>query len=634
MIHARQEFVLAWAAGPQPAEYEQWIRADRALVAGDLEDELPWPGSRMRVLHRGPRPEQLPDWLAFDGVATGDGADGALSPLRSLANSGRASTNIATHLRGTVGCFTGLVRIAVDRVVIVADPFGAGLIVFCKLPRVTLASNSVWFLEDVARAWGHRLTRVVTSIATETLLRSSPFGATGFAEVERLPIGAVAEGTDRQGLRILEDSDPGRRSRPTASFREHVTAAAAEITASVHETRSRIPDQQPATCDLSGGQDSRLVTAAAFAAGLRDAFTFTCWGDHSAPDYTAFAYLREAFDLQETPSARTGASYTLARSPTEALRAFMFRSMGIISDFHGLGRLAREPVSHGLLLTGGFPLHKGNGQSPEAPASVDVAVDEVLARAPWRSTKRLVSPGIADQARSRMLRTFERTVADGDSLQAAQFRWYVESRNRDHFGLVWQMRLREPALVFHPLYSPNAALAAHAISDTERARGRVTFELFRHLYEPLATLPFAGRTWHPALYAGDPRYAILALQRPITATSPRLTYQDRPTPAVADPAQVGSTAMSPWQRRHRMLGRPSWQVYFDRVLSELTPLARDTDRTSAMWDAFDRESTLRLVTRGLEDTWSAPTMLFCYRLFAAIIWESRTEDQVAPTGEA
>ncbi|MBN9023777.1 MAG: hypothetical protein J0H08_17160 [Rhizobiales bacterium] len=252
------------------------------------------------------------------------------------------------------------------------------------------------------------------------------------------------------------------------------------------------------TLSLTGGRDSRLCLALALAAGLEP----TCWtgGAASSPEIecaravaavAGVRYRAETFD----PGAFDFASYW------ERLKSNTFRYEGMLCLYDGNLGSARQRRSQTEIK--GFG---GEILSINVKAHKDLRLEsraEAVAR--LRDYQQPMDPlAIQQPAVTRWQRRFiarhiKSKIDAGAALEDLTDLLYVENRMSLWSAILGQ---RLGNLPLQPLCNFQAAQIAFSGEASHRRVWRSHFEALRRLSPPLASHPFLGTTWDPALAPG------------------------------------------------------------------------------------------------------------------------------------
>ena len=256
---------------------------------------------------------------------------------------------------------------------------------------------------------------------------------------------------------------------------------------------------------LTGGKDSRLVFAAALAAGLGDQL------DH--------AYLKADAGNADVKVGRAlaeqaGVSFRLEPSPLATMELDAIdRHLALTGAMLGGWDLkAHRLVPRLVGLHGGFgEIYKSHAQPwshlgsplPLAPAALQARVSWTLARrhylaASWINPYGLLRPAASARISATYARWLERCEAEGQSVEDLHDRWHRECRMRRWLGQSLQAGAAVAPMV--NVLAGHQHLASYlGLPLRERVAHRWHFETMRSLDERLLRASFAGDRWAAAL---------------------------------------------------------------------------------------------------------------------------------------
>jgi asparagine synthetase B (glutamine-hydrolysing) len=368
-------------------------------------------------------------------------------------------------------------------------------------------------------------------------------------------------------------------------------------------------------CDLTGGMDSRLVAAAILHDGLQDAFLFHTIGGHPNPDANVAALIRERFGLRRGTAIHPPPDRE--RTPFEWLRTTLGETSGVMSTFFKVRAADPEPSRHLWIGGGSGELLREFWPSGGPPAG---SIARLLRRRPpplrrnverLRARGHLLRPERREEAAETLARFGAESVAAGVAAEHVGDHLYLASRARYHFGVFWAT---SPRARFHPLYSPAALQAAHAIPNGDKAANRIGLELMRRLAPELAALPFAGKRWAPHLMPEAPE--------PVTRRTPPLA--EGPADGVAIHPRPEREARLPdeTERRLKAAGAKPRQVELGRMLEEVRAAGIDLD---PIGEVFDLAAVRAFLDRPPEALAKGTGTDDAYRVLAAAVWAQGLE---------
>jgi hypothetical protein len=531
---------------------------------------------------------------------------------------------------------------------IASDPLGTYPWFVHDTPERVVVSNNVLLIEQVLTTLGAAPARNGDVFAQELVARSAVRGRVGVNDIRLVPVGHGARLRQRAAPRLELLVDPvtppsSGDHREVTRASEHLPAAVAlAVDQAAMEIRENVravarSSYARRVCDLTGGADSRVVLAALLAEGIEDDFEYHCIGEHPGPDYAASAYLQDLLGLTETSLDPPSDWADLRPDPVRSMGAFMHRTMGCTAFFNDLS-IGTPPAHDRIQVGGGLAgsykgFHAGAEHVHTLPESVAFLRGEPFPRKePPPPRPAGFTAGFHERLDVELRLAVDEAMARGGSsatLEGVLDRWYLDNRNRYHFGLSWHLVNRHRPQ-FQPLYSLATLWAARSLEGPERRGNRVGFELLRRLYEPLLALPFAEARWAASVVATHPDAALLAEVRPFTRRSPRVS--PAPGRRRSPSAQRRSAPPSDWEREQRRRGRPTWWYPFDSVLPAARDYVSSFGPDHVLWDTFDRRDVETILARPLRDGWNGYDIRLVYRLLGAAIWTARDEIAVPVEG--
>lgn len=404
---------------------------------------------------------------------------------------------------------------------VVTDPLSQYPVLLCPLGPTMIVSNSAYLIEAAASALGHRPTKSARTGAYEAAFGIGAGVGTGHREVILLPHGKLITGLG-PNWRIV-DAAPQTITQGL-SYGELLALSADRLTESV-QAIAKSARGAPPVFDLTGGLDSRLVFAAAVAAGIDDLTVFSGGADDSTDKCIAHL-IGKTYGARRAalPGNHAGNPVT---HQTLAKRA-VFRQQGMSNLYrYALGSL-RTPAlrrvrgggGEGLRTFGALPsglfwcnpidrlLRVSRGE-PVYNACLSAYWASPLNRrrkeaVRWalrycdspRSHHRLYRPAFLRGATRHMIDSLQRTSRGSTSMGTDL---YLADRSRRHFGYL-SRTLNLSCGAFEPLLDPVLVAAADALPLEERAAGMLTFDLIERLAgRDMLKIPFAAGSLAPPL---------------------------------------------------------------------------------------------------------------------------------------
>ena len=514
-------------------------------------------------------------------------------------------------------------------IAVAIDPFGYYPLHVYHRDGVLCLGNRVSRMAEALERLGRPVPRDVTVHAWFTVQGSAVGLPSARRSIGLLPPGATIRVDPRNRVRAERRpvTDLLYAGRP---FAELADEAAEEIVGNLRALARGDFDHW--VCDLTGGMDSRLVLAAVLGEGLQDALVFHTIGGHPNSDANVAALIRRRFGLRRGVDVHPAPS--VQRTPLEWMRTTLGQTGGLMSTFFKVAPAPDAPSRH-LWIGGGSGELLREFWSSGAPAPAPIP-------APRRRLRRLLRAALGRPApapegsvlhakagsvrtRARLLRpeareAFAAAVEDfaRDSLAAGVApehvgdHYYLATRARYHFGVFWAT---SPRARFHPLYSPAALRAAHALPNEEKAANRLGFELMRRLRPELLRLPFAGKRWPPLVMPDAPE--------PVTRATPPLGDPDERAVSVHPPGpRAPKREPSEWERRLVARGAKSREVELGAALEEARAASLDWE---ALEPVFDPGAVRAFLDRPHDAFRRGGDADDAYRVVAAALWASGRE---------
>lgn len=482
------------------------------------------------------------------------------------------------------GCFMIARHHPDGSVEITTDPLGMYPLFIYDKDGVFAVSNNVYLLERSLRQLGVELKRSLKVHSYFFTQGSGAFDLTGYVDVQLLPTGGILriEPRGAANLAIPSPNDIIYSDRPYAELRDE---AAHQITSNVRALASHPFDRL--SCDLTGGVDSRLVLAALINTGNAGRFVYHTHNAYPNPDANVASLIRKRFGLTKDTGDPAGPLREMA--PFERLRYTVGNVAGLFSMDHG-GH-PRFEKSNSLSIGGGM------GELMRQFWSSARAVMKST-----RSRAEYLLPNIVDEQLQRLQEFRSASMSAGVQWQHVGDLLYLKARSRYHFGVWWRNSQRDRNR-FHPLYSPSAFKAAHALSDHDRKNNRLGYDLMKALSPELLAMPLAEKTWHPSF--GH-------FAEPITNDSPFLGDATR---SVSKPKEPNGSSS------HIPPGALKRVVLLGEMLADFNREKRDF---SALSSVFHVDKIARLMTEDVAME-SPRSAWACYRAIGAYVWANRME---------
>lgn len=492
------------------------------------------------------------------------------------------------------------------------DPLSQYPFYVCIIGETLMASTSCYLIETAAAALGHRLTRTAKTGAFEAAFGLGAGDETGYAEVSFLPKDYMIMGAG-QNWRLVKSSLAGA---PDGDYQTLLDKGANRLTDAVGGIAGSFPNSD-IVFDLTGGIDSRVVFAAAVAAGIKTPTIFSGGPNTSTDKRIAYA-LGQKFRARtaDFPGNFKGAPIT----PVGLAQRAVFRQQGCSSNFtYGLGT---QRLKHFIRVRGGGGELLRSFVEPPSPSLFWRAPieglkkisrndpvylftlnafwrgmnDKILRAAlPWAKRYCETPPSHQQFYRRDFLINGTKTVLaamvqNGTSPITAPMDFYLNDRCRRHFGFMSQ-GLNQAYGAFEPLLDPVLIAAANALPMAERASGKLAFDLIERLGgKQMLKVPFAPHSLSRSMRK--------ALSQRLKVRERSLNY--KPKRIASLPSHQARTGGAPVMQTDHM--PPNKYGTQAQTLWHLTghfkALAQAIPATHECWHYFDRKQVLASLERG------------------------------------
>lgn len=330
-------------------------------------------------------------------------------------------------------------------------------------------------------------------------------GETGYWDVERLPLGAHLFLDGRRGFTTIEPVRcPLGPMGETATYGELLDKVERDLRQTIRAIAA-LPGPHPQIL-LSGGIDSRLLTALIVSEGLRDRFRFVTFGPPERSDPIVAGRIAQEYQLDWSlidPSGRT------VDEEREEIRAHAGLAEGLMNGWNAVG-----PVEYSgtITVTGLAGEHLRWGRTSRAGMSVTTE-DELLALLRRNITfdpLRVMRPGVLEYYHQTVAEWAREMLRRGETLQqvASYFNQTGQSRHRFAVVQAWGERM-----TLTPYITPVIVRANQQLPPEQRPDPRFQIDLMRRFDLPLSLLPFAAQGWSETAFAHLPdadRYRAIA----------------------------------------------------------------------------------------------------------------------------
>lgn len=282
----------------------------------------------------------------------------------------------------------------------------------------------------------------------------------------------------------------------------YISLAAKELAENVD---SILDSGLPVVCDLTGGQDSRVLLATLIALDRTQDVSFRTQYSEADALVTATVSAHRALELKRADRRiaaalvkRYGGTYSpppvriVGRSARTVGENILTRRSQRFGSYHFVTNalLRTATVVHDQpyirMMGGSGELYRSYYQRFFTAVEADLPFDSTVVGPMLRNTRNPILPtGLLEMSIPLFVDTFsvlpERTV--GHRLDSH----YRHFRNRYHFGA--NMSTGASHFVISPLWSPSLLRAASGLPEEDKGMGRVLFDVTRELCEELAYFP-------------------------------------------------------------------------------------------------------------------------------------------------
>lgn len=565
------------------------------------------PHRRDRILHA-----TLSDQgVFFDGIAViGESLIRTSGEAASATGSARGNYLLARHAEA------GAVSIEID-------PFGYYPLFTYRRDGIFCAGNRIARIVDELAKLGRVLRRDMTVHGWFTVQGSGAFDLSAYQDIALLPPGTTIHLDDRNRVTFCTKpmADLFYSTRP---IEELIDDAAHEILGSIRALTGGAFSHR--ICDLTGGMDSRLVLSAIIHAKAEDAFLFYTKGRYPNPDANVAALIRKQFCLRKASHVFPPKPVQL--TPFERLRTSTGHVDGLLSTFFEAGPASTTP-DRTLSIGGGSGELLREFWASGHPAAAkrirrwfDVLRPGTAAPVPLsplydkarklKSRSTFLQPALSDVMVEQVSAFAHQSLAAGIRPEHIGDLFYLSSRAKYHFGVWWASSSRAR---FHPLYSPAALKAAHAIPNADKAANRLGFELMRRFCPQLAAVPFADKRWAPTIMPEAPP--------PVTQSSPFYgSAAEKGLRVFATPPRKNDRERTAWESE-LIAARAKQRVV------DLGIMLHEFHAAQIRYDPLEAVFDVDAVRRFLAQPHSAFTGKYdtdnAYRLIGALVWANQLE---------
>jgi hypothetical protein len=316
----------------------------------------------------------------------------------------------------------------------------------------------------------------------------------GYWDAQHLPFGSHLVIDPRAGATVVEASRSPLVPPAASTYEDALERVDSELRSTMRVIAALpIPDLELA---LSGGKDSRLLTAIVLSEGLRDRFRFVTIGPPNRADSLAARQIATTFGLDWSLIDRSG------RSPQEALdEASAHTSLveGITSAWDAVG----PTIFTGGATVSGFAgeyLRWGGLALKGTAVTSEAELLALVRRGIGLDPLGILRPEALEYYQHAMASWVNRHLGRGEDLTEIASFYMQETRVRDRAGptQAWNARLR-----LSPFPTRGIVQANHGLPRSARPDHRFEIDLMRRHNVALSKLPYANSGW------GEPSIAHL-----------------------------------------------------------------------------------------------------------------------------
>ena len=332
----------------------------------------------------------------------------------------------------------------------------------------------------------------------------------GYWDAQHLPFGSHVTIHSTDGARVAH---PGRSPLVPAaetSYEDALDRVDRELRNTMRViAQLPIPDLELA---LSGGKDSRLLTAVILSEGLRDRFRFSTNGPPDKADPLAARRIAATFGLNWSLIDHTGRS---PEATFEEVRAHTSLVEGITSAWDAVGPTGFAAGATVSGLAGEYLRWGALGLKGTRVASKDELLG-LLRRSVGFDPLGILRPEALEYYHQAMASWANQHLERGDDVTQIGSFYMQETRLRSRAGptQAWNARMR-----LSPFSTRGVVQANHGLPAASRPSQRFTIDLMRRHSLALSKLPLAASTWDEGDIAHLPDADDYRRMEPVRTTS-------------------------------------------------------------------------------------------------------------------
>lgn len=435
-----------------------------------------------------------------NGVMAGSWVSEVEHAQQILDSTTMTYSEIGKTVRGSLTIY--IIDPSIQSVVVLTDPFGAGLVYIYQGRGITAVSSDMNSLRFALRNQGISLEKNLAYTATYVASGSGGLTQSSFKGVEVLSPNTYLVVSSDAVCRETYDENLNL-SLPHLTYEDLLDKAANDVVKNIEATLTH--DTQVRISQLTGGVDSRLVLGALISSGHANKFSFFCAGFDQEPDKVVARRLTSHFGLTMTEFS--------GLSPYDSPTSF---DDLVSRPFHETGGIISGPASPflkqqtNLVLAGGYGefLRSFYDKNELFSGDYPLALERMYSKTSFSqiSSRRLVSSEVYHQSLSSLENLVNLGITFGVPSEYSLDGAYILGRNRYYVGEI-SRSLSPYAARFDPLYSPYIT-ALGLRQEPEAKNANVPgFDLMNRFDPSLSRLPFDTERITPAYekYRGQVR---------------------------------------------------------------------------------------------------------------------------------
>lgn len=355
-------------------------------------------------------------------------------------------------------------------------------------PGFTVISNRSGLCARAITPTGAPLQRSLTGIGWLLCIGEMFFdGDTGYWDVERIPLGAHLEIDPKRGVTVVEpERCPLGPQGQTATYEEVLSAVEQDLRQSIRQIAALPVDNRKV--GLSGGFDSRVLTALIIDEGLQDRFRFWTFGSPERPDTIVANQIATRYRLDWELDDRN--QRTSDEMHAEVLNHTAIAE-GIVNGWDSVGAVIYEA---------GVSIRGFGGEylrwEPMSRAGVAVSNEaEMLAlirRYIDYDSMQILLPEVLEYYHRSVEQWAKMMLARGEAPNQVPSYIRQTTMERHIFGILQAWGAQSTLL---PFMTPIIVRSNQLFPPAERPSPRLQLDLTRRFHTELSKMPYAYSTW-------------------------------------------------------------------------------------------------------------------------------------------